>query len=88
MAHWCNFCEVEHSSASCFHPANMTGANLPDNIPTVTSPITEYNGYWESLSNLPDPRPPPLTDDEIRQLREILNERLRGYCVTVKEIKL
>lgn len=33
MSHWCDFCHVEHSSVSCFHPGNpknsVSGTAMP-----------------------------------------------------------
>ena len=47
MAHWCEFCQMEHSSASCFHPGRpriQDTFRVPDVFTPDDNPRVAY-GY-------------------------------------------
>lgn len=38
MPHYCNFCQVEHSAASCYHPGRQENERLREAIMRACSP--------------------------------------------------
>lgn len=50
MPHYCDFCQVEHSSASCFHPGNQQLSQLRTELVQAREDFTKLQAKHDELA--------------------------------------